>query len=84
MPRSPTIFEKNEFFIKRALFPVKSKLSAAELCYKSWKNYLFHSRAYKDKWVLSLDYYRANNTHINNDMWTWALLVPVAYRKLFS
>ena len=26
MPQSATIFEKNEFFIKRAVFPVKSKL----------------------------------------------------------
>ena len=30
--------KNNEIFIKRAIFPVKSKLSAAELWYKSWKS----------------------------------------------
>ena len=30
------LWKKTEFFIKRAVFPVKSKLSAAELWYKSW------------------------------------------------
>ena len=35
MPRSPAIFEKkNKFFTKRAIFPVKSKLSAAEILEK--------------------------------------------------
>ena len=32
------LWKKNEFFIKRAVFPVKSNLSAAELWYKSWKS----------------------------------------------
>ena len=32
------LWKKNEFFIKRAVFPVKSKLLAAELWYKSWKS----------------------------------------------
>ena len=32
------LWKKNEFFIKRAVFPVKTKLSAAELWYKSWKS----------------------------------------------
>ena len=62
MPRSPAIFEKNKFFTKRVVFPVKSKLSAAELWYKSWKSKLFHYRVDKDNWILSLEYY----THINN------------------
>ena len=31
------LWKKYEFFIKRAVFPVKSKLSAAELWYKCWK-----------------------------------------------
>ena len=31
MPQLPAIFEKTEFFIKRAVFPVKSKFSNAEL-----------------------------------------------------
>ena len=32
------LWKENEFFIKRAVFPVKSKLSAAELWYKSRKS----------------------------------------------
>ena len=38
MPRSPAIFEKKWVLHQKGCFPVKSKLSAAELWYKSWKS----------------------------------------------
>ena len=66
MPWSPAIFEKKTSSSLKGPF----SLWKASFWYKSWKKWLFHYSADKDNWVQSLEYYRTNNTHINNAMFT--------------